>query len=372
IGLPLNAPLSLQNKTCELKYVINGWQEDISLLESGFSDVEEVSDSIDSGNWDLIVLNEFLPNPEGIAYGYDFGDDDGTMPEGEWVELYNNNNVSYDLSGWYIWDASDDNSNKVFITGSNTYPATTIIPAESWLVVYINKEVLDNTGDTVKLFDDTNTLVDSYTYTGVTPPNKSYARIPDGIGSWVDPIPTPGRPNIIDSENIVFETIIPESNEEITNNEALLFEEVLESENMETGISIPEEELIIIDDLFLASPPQNTLDFRLDEEPIVEEETVYQEELVVDEEPILEEVVNEEINTNITPIEETINEETPMEEVLINEETLTIEKIVVQEPVIEEITHEVVDEIIIDEVVVLDPEPEPEPEPEKIEEVQNK
>ncbi|MHA1483657.1 MAG: hypothetical protein ACTSQA_09540, partial [Candidatus Heimdallarchaeaceae archaeon] len=38
IGLPLNAPLSLQNKTCELKYVINGWQEDISLLESGFSD----------------------------------------------------------------------------------------------------------------------------------------------------------------------------------------------------------------------------------------------------------------------------------------------------------------------------------------------
>ena len=27
------------------------------------------------------------------------------------------------------------------------------------------------------------------------PTNKSYARIPDGTGSWVDPIPTPGEPN---------------------------------------------------------------------------------------------------------------------------------------------------------------------------------
>ncbi len=27
------------------------------------------------------------------------------------------------------------------------------------------------------------------------PEDKSYARIPDGVGTWVDPVPTPGRPN---------------------------------------------------------------------------------------------------------------------------------------------------------------------------------
>jgi hypothetical protein len=30
---------------------------------------------------------------------------------------------------------------------------------------------------------------------GIVPPNKSFARIPDGVGPWVDPIPTPGEQN---------------------------------------------------------------------------------------------------------------------------------------------------------------------------------
>ncbi|MHA1483247.1 MAG: lamin tail domain-containing protein [Candidatus Heimdallarchaeaceae archaeon] len=344
IGLPLNAPLSLQNKTCEFKYIITGWQEGISLLDSGFFDVEEISDSIDSGNWDLIVLNEFLPNPEGIAYEYDFGDDDSLMSQGEWVELYNNSNASYDLSGWYIWDASSDNSNKVFITSLNTSPANTIISAKSWLVVYMNKEMLDNTGDTVKLFNNTGTLVDLYTYTGIAPPNKSYARIPDGSANWVDPIPTPGGPNIIESEDIIFETIVAELNEEIINNEVLLVEEGLEPESIDIEANVPEEELIIIDDLFLASPPQNALDFQLDEELIVEEEILFQEEPVVDEDPIVEEVINEEVNTDLIPIEGTINKETAIEEPLVDEETLIIE-----EPVVEEIVDQVVDETIIND-----------------------
>jgi len=32
-----------------------------------------------------VVLNEFLPNPDGI-----FGDDGDDAPFGEWIELYNN------------------------------------------------------------------------------------------------------------------------------------------------------------------------------------------------------------------------------------------------------------------------------------------
>ena len=88
----------------------------------------------------------------------------------------------------------------------------------------MNKAFLNNSGtETITLYNSSDVLVDSYSYTlpadfcnlkptegdtndengsgtgtGCTstmPTNKSYARIPDGTGSWVDPIPTPGEPN---------------------------------------------------------------------------------------------------------------------------------------------------------------------------------
>ncbi|MBU0546874.1 lamin tail domain-containing protein [Patescibacteria group bacterium] len=311
-------------------------------------------------NTNGVVLNEFLPNPEGFAYDYDFGSDDSTMPQGEWVELYNNGETSQNIDGWYIWDASSNDLNKVLITDLNTYPATTIIPGNGWLVVYMNKAVLDNTGDTVKLFDDSDTLIDSYIYMDdndyceieptpgdenttdtsgsceSVPPNKSYARIPDGIGSWIDPIPTPGRPNILDNENVIFETIIPESNEEITNNEILLVEEKLE----------PEDKLIIIDNLFLGSSPQLFLDFQLDEEPIFEEETPIIEEELITEEPTVEElhVVEE------TPVvEELIIEEAPV----VIEETSIVEESIIEEPIVVEETP-IVEESVIEEIPVIE------------------
>jgi len=170
-----------------------------------------------------VVINEFLPNPEGLEYGFNFGDDSSNMPQGEWVELYNNSDNSFDLAGWYIRDESA--TNKIIITAANTNPAGTVINGKSWLVVYINKAVLNNTSDTVKLFDDADNLIDLYTYTTTNdycdleptpgasntnipsgacsgvPPNKSYARIPDGSANWVDPIPTPGAPNILEEKN---------------------------------------------------------------------------------------------------------------------------------------------------------------------------
>jgi len=137
---------------------------------------------------------------------------------------FDGSDYDFDLAGWYIKDSLDTDTNKIMITAANTYPAGTVINAKSWLVVYMNKAVLNNTGDTVKLFDNTERLVDSYTYTTTSdycnieptpgdkntteasgscagvPPNKSYARIPDGIGDWVDPIPTPGMANKLNEE----------------------------------------------------------------------------------------------------------------------------------------------------------------------------
>lgn len=182
-----------------------------------------------------IVLNEFLPNPDVSANGMNLGNDASNMPLGEWIELYNNGNDPVDVAGWFMTDASGGAGNThAVIAGSVTNTGQTVIPGHSWLVVYLNKPSLNNTGDSIFLYTGTSTgsvLIDSYTYnnpgdfceqepspgdTNATstpsgtpgngqgadcsdnqvPENKSYARIPDGTGPWIDPIPTPGASNV--------------------------------------------------------------------------------------------------------------------------------------------------------------------------------
>lgn len=173
------------------------------------------------GSRSPIVLNEFLPNPDGKQYGYDFGRDNDKMPKGEWVEIYNNSSDAIDVAGWYIHQGSSGGGNKVEITPSNTDTGSTVVEGNSWLVVYMNKALLSNRRGKVKFFNERDMLIDAYEYehaefceleptpgdendengtgscSGV-PGNKSFARIPDGVGAWIDPVPTPGRENIVE------------------------------------------------------------------------------------------------------------------------------------------------------------------------------
>lgn len=213
---------------CKFKLVFGAGQTP-ELSGGGFFDIEEVRGILNAENH-RVVLNEFLPNPQGVEYGFDFGEDHDDMPQGEWVELYNNGDVPRDLSGWYVWDDSAADDHKIFITAANTSSATTTIAAHGWLVVYMNRAILNNGGDTVMLYDSAENLLDSHTYTTnadfcdmeptpdsandttgsgscSVPKNKSFARIPDGVGEWVDPIPTPGEPNIAD------ETVLADASE---------------------------------------------------------------------------------------------------------------------------------------------------------------
>ncbi|OGY45369.1 MAG: hypothetical protein A3A24_02245 [Candidatus Buchananbacteria bacterium RIFCSPLOWO2_01_FULL_46_12] len=145
------------------------------------------------GELDDIVINEFLPNPT--------GSDSASKPNGEWVEIYNNGFWPIDLNHWMLYD--ENNSNELEIQDSNTNTGDTIISPAGFLVVYRNGDSdfsLNNTGgDQVRLYhrpiNSAGILIDSYTYTVDAPENKSFARIPDGTGEFVDPIPTPGQPN---------------------------------------------------------------------------------------------------------------------------------------------------------------------------------
>lgn len=239
-----HSPANGAGKVCSFNLISKAWQEELDYSQ-GFNDTASTKAVVYSAGTIIpplsngVVLNEFLPNPNGVEYGFDFGADGDSMPKGEWIELYNNSNASVDLTGWYIKDLADHTIN---ITSTNTQPTTVTILAHKWLVVYMNGEILNNTGpETITLYNNLNISQNSYSYDGGTycdmqptpndnndtnpsghcssvPGNKSYARIPDGVGAWVDPIPTPGMPNELASEIIpeepvvvVLDSVVPET-----------------------------------------------------------------------------------------------------------------------------------------------------------------
>jgi len=229
IKLPHTATNFPHKAECNVDLVFQGWRDDVpDFNQSGFTDEERIHLHLTSR---MIVLNEFLPNPDPSANGFNFGQDNDQKPKGEWVELYNNSSDHVDLKDWYL---TDDDGHRIDIEPCRTNTGNTIIPAKGYFVVYKNEGEgcdshsfsLNNDGDTVKLFNNEGVLIDSYSYdahdycqleptpgsensdiTGngnceEVPPNKSYARIPDGIGVWVDPIPTPGAPNVLENNFI--------------------------------------------------------------------------------------------------------------------------------------------------------------------------
>lgn len=84
-----------------------------------------------------IVLSEFMAN---------------ASPE--WVELRNTSNTPKSLSGWKLRDSTDTSRN---------IPSTTI-PAYGYYVFEISSFLNNDSVDQVRIFDDSNTLVDSTSY----------------------------------------------------------------------------------------------------------------------------------------------------------------------------------------------------------------
>jgi len=227
-----------QQKECYLKFEVEAWQTNVNSKEKGFNKKEEIIKVISSGTWQTgVFLNEFLPNPDGFEQnsGFDFGQDSDKMPQGEWIELYNNSNHPINITGWYFKDAAD---HLIPITEENTYPASTIVHGYSWLVVFMNGSVLNNSSsggqpaDIIYLYDNAHNIKDSYEYFGTNcenqptpgednppippsechtilsvPGNKSYARIPDGEGRWYDPFPTPGFANATSTKKATLKTL---------------------------------------------------------------------------------------------------------------------------------------------------------------------
>jgi len=145
------------------------------------SDIIVLSSNLDisSSSYEKIKINEILPNP--------LGDD----AEGEWIELFNENNFSVNLRDWKVDDEFDAGS-KTFVINKDFY-----IDAEEYLVIRRaeSKIALNNNRDYVNIYNPDNNLVDSVFYEK-TYKGESYARGKNDKWFWTK-IPSPGKENII-------------------------------------------------------------------------------------------------------------------------------------------------------------------------------
>ena len=201
-----------ENETCNLVINVTAWQDEFaSSIEGGFSDSVSIPLTITAGSdfgqqpTATVVLNEIYPNPDTAS---------SSPLDIEWIELYNGTGASVDVAGWDIGELSGGTENPHTIVGScSGYSVSdhmepygtsnTVIAPGGLLVVQFcgSAGYLNDSGDTVTLRMSTSTAaVDGYTYTSATK-GKSIARIPDG-SIWVDPIPTPGTPNIATEEEL--------------------------------------------------------------------------------------------------------------------------------------------------------------------------
>ncbi|HTL34106.1 MAG TPA: lamin tail domain-containing protein [Kofleriaceae bacterium] len=111
----------------------------------------------------------------------------GGVP-GDWIELTNTGTAAADVSGWRLLD--NDNTHAPYVI-----PAGTIIPIGGYVVVDEAQFVFGlGAADSARLFDATNTLVDTYSWAAhaVT----TYGRCPDGTGAFTTTTsPTKGTAN---------------------------------------------------------------------------------------------------------------------------------------------------------------------------------
>lgn len=132
-----------------------------------------------------VVINELLASNSS-------GQVDEVGEFEDWVELYNNNTFSVDLSDFYL---SDNPAN----LSKWKLPNNTVIPAGGYLVFWADEDSsqgpthmnfkLSAAGEVLMLLDTVLAMVDSVNF-GVQTTDVAYARVPNGTGPFVFQGPT--------------------------------------------------------------------------------------------------------------------------------------------------------------------------------------
>lgn len=126
----------------------------------------------------------------------------------DWVEIYNKADSEIDISEWKIEDGAT--------TPMKIFPAGTKIAPKGFLAIEVSNR-LNNTGGIVRIVTKDGIETDIFEY-AFTIQNKSFARLPNGVGNWVETEPTksssngaqiPTQPSVKKDVSIILSEFMP-------------------------------------------------------------------------------------------------------------------------------------------------------------------
>ena len=150
-----------------------------NIINSSTSNETDPQQNTTTFDYSHIMINEFLPNPHGL--------DTEDMPDGEWIELYNEGD-SIDVHGLEL---CDKDWNCILADGNRTQSGT-FIGNRNYLVVYMNgKSLLNNANhEKVRLVYE-GQILDEVSYEG-SDDGSSWSMLDE---EWKQTKPTPGSQN---------------------------------------------------------------------------------------------------------------------------------------------------------------------------------
>ncbi len=159
-------------------------EESVEVKPQPFHQQEVIDVKLQQPNYGVvypsgIVVNEVLPSPE------------GPDAENEWIEIFNENNLEVDISGWKISDT-------VGSVKSYIFPKGTKISGKGFLLLNRPKTkiTLNNSGEGLKIFNPNGKIVDEINF-GKALLGQSYNKF-DSQWQWSENL-TPGSANIASS-----------------------------------------------------------------------------------------------------------------------------------------------------------------------------
>lgn len=140
-----------------------------------------------------VVINEFLASNSSVNMDPDFNS------YSDWLELYNPNDVTVDLSNWFLTDNLSDSTKWLIPAGTSILPGEFLIfwadGNDTTLQSYHANFKLSQSGEEIGLFNSNKELIDSIVYGNQTT-DISFGRQPDGELDWFYfDEPTPGESN---------------------------------------------------------------------------------------------------------------------------------------------------------------------------------
>ncbi len=188
--------------SCERVQNVVGVMPDEGAIEKPGDTMEEPGDTMDMTGMDeapmtgpAVVINELMADNDNII-----ADPQGDYDD--WLELHNRTDSPVTLTGMYLSDKEDEPTKWAF-------PENTEIPANGYLIVWLDEDVDDpeglhadfklSKGGEAALLVDTdangNAVLDSIIFQEQET-DVAFGRLPDGTGDFQMVQATPGAPNM--------------------------------------------------------------------------------------------------------------------------------------------------------------------------------